>query len=313
MRLFLFSVLLILGFQFPALAQDPKPPAEMDTITIITHMIRWSGLWISAGGVFFAWLILRFVDQLVAKSTFIFAEKRMLLQKLSAFFHFSVYIATIIAVVLLSFKISREVLALIGGTIAVATGFAMKDFMASLVAGVMIMLDRPFQVGDRVSFGGEYGDINAIGLRSVKLRTLDDSIVTIPNNMFMNQITTCGNYGVLDMQIMVDFHIGVDQDVHRARELIREATVTSRFIYLPKPVVVLGSQVIIDNYVAVRLRLKAYVLDTKYEKAFVSDVTLRVMEAFGENGIHPPAILHRNLPENTRLDPRELKTHTQIA
>lgn len=301
-RFLLIVVFLILVSQVQGFAQEPTTSHEMDIITTLTHMIRWGGLWMSVGAIILAWLLLRFVDQFVAQLGRAFAEKRMLLQKLSAFFHFGIYIITIVSVVLLSFKISQEVLAIIGGTIAVATGFAMKDVMASLVAGVMIMLDRPFQVGDRISFGGQYGDVVAIGLRSVKLQTLDDSTVTIPNNMFMNQVTTCGNYGVLDMQIMVDFYIGLDQDVPRARELIREATITSRYIYLPKPVVVLTSQEVIDNYIAVRLRLKAYVLDTKHEKAFVSDVTLRVMEAFDNHGIRPPAILHRHLTENQQTD-----------
>lgn len=41
-------------------------------------------------------------------------------------------------------------------------------------------------------------------------------------------------------------------------------------------------------------RLKAYVLDIKYEKAFETDVTLRVLEVFAEKGIQPPAVLHRS-------------------
>ena len=73
----------------------------------------------------------------------------------------------------------------------------------------MIMADRPFQVGDRVSFGGQYGDVTAIGLRSVRVRTLDDSVVTIPNNLFLTDVTTCGNYGVLHMQLHVDLYIGI--------------------------------------------------------------------------------------------------------
>jgi hypothetical protein len=57
---------------------------------------------------------------------------------------------------------------------------------------------------------------------------------------------------------------------------------------------VLVSEVLAESYVALRLRLKAYVLDTQYEKAFETDVTLRVREAFGEEGIQPPAILYRD-------------------
>ncbi len=105
-----------------------------------------------------------------------------------------------------------------------------------------------------------------------------------------------------NMQIVVDFHIGVDQDVQLARDLIREATVTSRYVYLPKPVVVRVSQVIVENYVAVRLRLKVYVLDTQYEKALETDVTLRVLEAFAENGIKPPAILHQYVSDLGPID-----------
>lgn len=291
---------LAIAGQAPVLAQEAG--SQIDAITTVAHMIRWNGVLVSLFVIAGAWLLLRFVNGIVAKLGRVFAEKRLLFQKLTAFFHFLVYFATIIAVVLLSFEISREVLAILGGTAAVAMGFALKDLVASIVAGVMIMVDRPFQVGDRVNFGGQYGDITAVGIRSVRLQTLDDNTVTIPNNMFLSQITSCGNYGSLDMQVVVDFHIGIDQDVRLAQDLVQEATATSLYVFLPKPIVVLVSQTIIDNYVAIRLRLKAYVLDTKYEKAFESDVTLRVLEAFAQKGIQPPAILHRHLSHGVETE-----------
>jgi len=61
-----------------------------------------------------------------------------------------------------------------GSTDAVAMGFALKDSVASLVAGVMIILDRPFQVGDRVNFGEQYGDITAIDHRGLELAVEED-------------------------------------------------------------------------------------------------------------------------------------------
>jgi small-conductance mechanosensitive channel len=177
----------------------------------------------------------------------------------------------------------------------VAVGFATRDLLASLVAGVMIVFDRPFQVGDRVSFAGQYGDVLQIGLRSVKLRTLDDSVVTIPNNMLLNEVSSSANFGVLDMQIDTDFFIGIDQDAELARDLVREAAVISRYVYLPKVVNVNVEQVQLESCVGLRIRLKAYVLDTMYEKRFVTDVTLRVQEAFAEHNIKPPAVLHRSI------------------
>jgi small-conductance mechanosensitive channel len=278
-----------------SIAQEVAEPAAVDTVATITHMIRWTGLAASVFVIAAAWLLLRFTDRIVNQLGTAFGEYRLTLQKFSAFFRFGIFFVTIISVILLSLEISQQVLAILGGTAAVAVGFAMKDLVASLVAGVMIMFDRPFQVGDRVTFAGQYGDIMSIGLRSVKLRTLDDSMVTIPNNMFLNEVTSCGNYGVLNMQVMIDFLIGIDQDVHRAREIVLEAAVTSNYVYLANPVEVLVSQVATDGHVALRLRLKVYVLDTVFEKAFETDVTLRVMDAFRAENIEPPAILHRQM------------------
>jgi small-conductance mechanosensitive channel len=282
----------------PALAlAEATTEGEDDAILQISQSIRWGGVLTSVFVIIGAWVALRFFNNFVENLGEQFTTRRMLFQRVGTIGQFFVYIATIATVVALSVRFDDKVLALLGGTAAVAVGFAIRDLVASFIAGIMIMIDQPFQVGDRVAFGGEYGDITTIGLRSVRLQTLDDSTVTIPNNKFLTDITSCGNYGAIDMQIVMDFYIGLDQDVLSARDIVTEAGLTSRYVHLPKPVVVLVNQVIQENYVAVRLRLKAYVLDTQYEKMFETDVNLRVMRAFAEHRIAPPAILHRTLPE----------------
>ena len=270
------------------------PEADLDSLGQVARLIRWSGVFTSSFVVAGAWLTMRFLRETVASLSKRFPNRRLLLQKVATFAQFLIYVGTGLAVVILSFQLNDSVIALIGGTVAVSVGFAIKDLVASFIAGIMIMIDRPFQVGDRVKFGGEYGDITAIGLRSVRMQTLDDNTVTIPNNKFLNDMTSNGNYGALDMQVVMDFYIAPDQDVRRARELANECAVSSRYVFLEKPVVVLVNQLITENYVAVRLRLKAYVLDTRYEKLFETDVNLRVMEAFASRGIGLPAILVRN-------------------
>ena len=280
-----------------SIPQDLNVPGDEPSMDVLRHLINWPGVMTSLVIVFASWLVLRFISNIVDNLGEVFAEKRLKLQKVDAFFKFFVYISVGIVVVLLSLRLSDQTLTLIGGALAFALGFAAKDLVASLVAGFMIMADRPFQVGDRVSFGGVYGDVTAIGLRSVRIRTLDDSVVTIPNNMFLTEVTTCGNYGVLHMQLVVDLYIGIDQDVKLACELYEEATATSRYIYLKNPIDVRVNQVVMNDVIAIRLRLKAYVLDTKYEKAFETDVTLRALEAFAKHGIGPPAVLHRNVNE----------------
>jgi small-conductance mechanosensitive channel len=268
---------------------------DAPSTTGLSQLIRWSGLVTSLVVAVGAWLFLRFVNNLVATLGQQFAPQRLLLQKTGTIIQFFIYIATGVLIVMLSFRLDDRALAVIGGTLAVAVGFAIKDLVASFIAGIMIMIDRPFQVGDRVRFGGEYGDITAIGLRSVRLQTLDDNTVTIPNNKFLNDMTSCGNYGKLDMQVVMDFWIGIDQDITRARAIVSEAGLSSRYVFLGKPVGVFVTQLLEGSYVAVQLRLRAYVLDTQFETSFTTDVNLRVLEGFRRSGIAPPAILHRTV------------------
>lgn len=227
-----FFGLVVLFAALSAQAQEFNVTDDPEALDALGHLINWPGVVTSLIIVFVAWVVVRFVTDLVDNLGEVFAERRLRLQKINAFFKFAVYICVAVVVVLLSLRISQQTLALMGGAVAFALGFAAKDLVASLVAGFMIMADRPFQVGDRVSFGGQYGDVTAIGLRSVRIRTLDDSVVTIPNNMFLTDVTTCGNYGVLHMQIMVDLYIGIDQNVELARDLYEEATATSKYLSL---------------------------------------------------------------------------------
>jgi small-conductance mechanosensitive channel len=293
-----------------ALPQDARIGAELENLSSLLELVRWTGVVASVFVVAAAWLLLRIVDGMVENLAKALAPQRMLLQKLRAGFHFVTYLGTGAAVLLLSFNLTQPVVAVLGGTAAVAFGFALKDLAASLVAGVTIMVDQPFQVGDRVRFEDQYGDIVSIGLRSVRLRTLDDSMITIPNGRFMDGCVSSGNFGELDMQVEIAFYIGADQDGRKAVELAREAVVVSRYVYLAKPVDVVLKQTIVDSYVAIQLKVKAYVLDTTLEKAFETDVTLRVLDVFKQHGIQPPALLHRSAegtPVETTSTARSLR------
>ncbi|WOH37114.1 mechanosensitive ion channel [Thalassotalea fonticola] len=285
--LLIFTLLIAL----PANAQMAIPDSkELQVITTLAEVVKPGGLFMSVILFIVVWAILKVVKTVVNDLSEVFAERRLLLQKALVFFQFLIYFFAISTAVLMSFEFSKELLAILGGTLAVAVGFAMKDLAASVVAGIIIMFDRPFQVGDRVLFGGEYGDIVAIGLRSVKMNTLDDNVVTIPNNTFLNQLTSCGNYGELDMQVAIIFHIGIDEDLSQAQGIIRECAALSKFAYLNKPINVLICQVLTNNFIAYKLTLKVYVLDTKYEKALETDITLRVNEEFRKANILAPSM-----------------------
>ena len=283
--------LAVLAAPAPALAQDIEGAAK------IIQFFRVSGILPALVFISIAAILLRLVGGFTRRLGERFTKQRLLAHQVQTIASFIIYIFTFVLVVRSVFFLEKETLLALAGTIAVSLGFAFKDLAASVLAGITILFDRPFQVGDRVTFGEHYGEITVIGLRSVRLTTLDDSVVTIPNNKFLTEVVVSGNAGELFMQIVMDFHIAPEADVKRAKRILFEALRTSRFVYLEKPVVVLVNEVITSGYVATRLRAKAYVLDVRYEKAFETDVTERAKAGFARAGIVPPAMRHKGVVE----------------
>lgn len=189
----------------------------------------------------------------------------------------------------------KALLLAVSGTLAVALGLSLKDLIASVVAGVILLFDRPFQVGDRVTFDGTYGEITSIGLRAVRLVTLDDSVVTIPNSKFITDLVSSGNFGALDMMIEINFHVDLASDISLARKLLHEAAITSRFVFLKKPVSIVLTEVNFSERPAMQIRVKCYVIDVRFEKALQSDILLRGNEALKAAGIsRPKSIFQEN-------------------
>lgn len=184
------------------------------------------------------------------------------------------------------FDLSSQALFALSGTIAVAAGFLLKDVAESMVAGVSILVNKPFQVGDRITFGSFYGEVKEIGLRSVRLVTLDDNLVTIPSSKFLSEPVASANAGALECMVVIPFYLSPDADHERAQQIVRDAVLSSRFLYLGRPISVLLSVHLADEVGAViEIKARAYVYDTRYEKQFASDVTDQTLTAFRAEGI----------------------------
>jgi small-conductance mechanosensitive channel len=242
------------------------------------------------GAVFLTRSITGFLDRIGERQ----ARRRLALKRIATILRFAIFLLSAVVIVSNVFTLNRDALLALGGTIAVTVGFALKDTAASIISGILILIDQPFQVGDRITFGGTYGEVKEIGLRSVRIETLDDNLVSIPTNKFLTEAVASGNAGALDMQIVIDFHIAVDADFDRARRIAYEAAVTSKYVYLNKPVVVLLSDEVTAIAFATRIRVKVYVFDVRYERKIVSDITERVKRQFALEGIRPPYTVERH-------------------
>jgi small-conductance mechanosensitive channel len=169
----------------------------------------------------------------------------------------------------------NELLLAFLGSATFAVGFALKDLVASLIAGIMIILDPPFQVGDRIQYNDIYGEIKHIGLRAVRVNTSDNNIITIPNSSLVNNVVLCTTNGHISMNVLTNFYFSLDCDIIEVQNIIRETIITSKYAYLDKPV-----EIIVDNHwrqeiLCLQLIVKAYVIDARFEKAFQTDLVIR--------------------------------------
>lgn len=179
---------------------------------------------------------------------------------------------------------SRDTFLAVIGSAAIAIGLGAQDFIKNVVGGLIILTDRPYQLGDRVKIGEAYGEIDHIGLRSTKLTTPDDTRVTIPNADVLTSQVFNANSGVPDCQVVTDLFLPANADPVEAQRIGYEAAFTSPYLYAAKPVVVLVSDAF-DESPYLRVRIKAYVYDHRYEPRMQSDITIRAKTHFRQCGM----------------------------
>jgi small-conductance mechanosensitive channel len=184
-----------------------------------------------------------------------------------------------------------ETLVALTASAGIAIGFASQDILKNIFGGIMILFDHPFQVGDKIEIGNYYGEVISIGLRTVRVVTKDDSLVAIPNSEIVNQSVSNSNSGESNCQVVAEFYLPADIDIKEARKLAFKAAAVSRYVYLKKPIAIVFKNEINQGRSMLKLRLKAYVLDIRYEFAFASEMTETVMREFLKNKLVDPSQL----------------------
>lgn len=191
-----------------------------------------------------------------------------------------------------------ETLFTVLASVGLAVGFASQDILKNIFGGFMIILDRPFQVGDKIDIDGNYGEVLQIGLRSTRIVTPDDSVVSIPNSELMNKAVSNSNSGALDCQVVSEIYIPVDCDIQKAKEIAYMAAATSRYVYLKKPIAIITMNEIIKNQWLIKMRVKAYVIDIRDEFLFLGDMTEIIISELRKVGI----FAQHQLPETTKTE-----------
>jgi len=256
--------------------QRPKDALEM----ISFSKLFWAIVFIIIG-YYLIKLLVSILTLLAEKS----ARFRITIKSIIPIVRIIIWTGIITIIVKGIFDPPKETVITVMASVGIAVGLAASDLFKNIFGGITILFDKPFQVGDKIDTGNHYGEVLEIGLRITKLVTADDSVVSVPNAHLMNNSVSNSNSGALDCQVVAEIYLPIDVDTNKARKIALEAAQVSKFVYLKKPIVVLFFNEVKERRSYLKMRLKAYVMDIRYEFQFKSDMTEIVIRELLEHGV----------------------------
>jgi len=206
---------------------------------------------------------------------------------------FAGFIVIAIAIIIALDSLGVNVMPFIAGAgvAGVAIGFAAKDTLSNLIAGILLIIDRPFEVGDRIevwkapSGSSTWGDVIDIGLRATKIKTTDNIVIIIPNNEIM--LRDIINYTTISERIRVRINIGIayDADIQKAKDIILQVAESAEWVTDTPP-----PKVVVRKFAesAVDLQLRVWINDARKRMTTISYITDTVKTKFDEHGIEIP-------------------------
>lgn len=169
------------------------------------------------------------------------------------------------------------------GAAGLAVGLALKDSLSHFAAGVMLILFRPFKVGDFTELDGEMGTVEQITILHTRLKSPDNKVITIPNgNVFSGTMTNFSEMPTRRADMV--FGIGYGSDLLKAKAILEEMCAADERI-LPEPAPKIAVGELADSSVNIICRPWVNASDLW---PVIWDMTERVKLRFDEEGIEIP-------------------------
>jgi small conductance mechanosensitive channel len=173
-------------------------------------------------------------------------------------------------------------LALIGAA-GFVVAFALQDTLSNFASGIMILVYRPFDVGDVVDVASVSGTVNSLNLVSVTIKTFDNKTIIVPNNEVWNNVITNAT-STLTRRVDMVFGIGYGDDMAKAQSILEDIVKHHPdTLGDPEPLVKLNEL----GESSVNFICRPWVRTENYWKVYW-DVTRTVKERFDAEGISIP-------------------------
>lgn len=279
----------------PAIVMQEQPePAANDTtmaetaeekIEQIQNLISLSAILLICGILLATYFIVRLLVSIIDNLSERATSYRLALKRLVPVSRILIWSLSIYIIIAGIIDPPLETVIAVTASIGIAVGLASQDILKNVFGGFMIILDRPFQVGDKIQVGDHYGEVLQIGLRSTRLVTPDDSVVSLPNGEVISNSVSNANSGALNCQVVAEIYLPAQVDIELAKQIAYKAAISSRYVYLKKPVVIIAKNEVHEKNYVIKLRVKAYVLDIRFEFLFQSDMTEQIVRECSSRGM----------------------------
>ncbi len=198
-------------------------------------------------------------------------------------------IALIVAalmVILSVWQINITPLIASAGIVGAAVAFAAKDTIANFFGGISVFVDKPFTIGDYIVLDkGERGEVVSIGVRSTRVKTRDDVLITIPNSIIANSKIINESAPVPNFRVRVPVSVAYGSDIDRVQELLRTVAVTNENV-LREPEPRVRFREFGDS--ALLFELLCWAKEPALRGLTVHELNCAIYRSFGAEGIRIP-------------------------
>ena len=138
-----------------------------------------------------------------------------------------------------SLGVNLNSLVVFGGAVGVGVGLGLQNVVSNFVAGLILLIEQPIRIGDRIETKDTLGDVIRIAARSTWIRTNDNVVIIVPNNEFINNSVTNWTANDPNVRIHIPVGVGYSSDVELVRTLLLQAGSAHPDVLAdPKPAVV---------------------------------------------------------------------------
>ena len=200
-------------------------------------------------------------------------------------------LSTLFAIMAIGINLTN--LAFIAGALSVGIGFGLQDVIKNLVAGIIILLERPFRVGDWVVLSGVEGKIKQINIRSTELESFDKTSVIIPNATLISSTVTNKTHGDNMSRQSVAVGVAYGSDVEKVTQILLACAAENKLVLKnPAPYVLFkdfGSS-------SLDFELRFYVRDINSGWKAPSDLRYAINQRFIDENVEipfPQVVVHQ--------------------